>query len=206
MKKYSIILFSIVCVIVISCTNNFNEESILIHKSYGWKIQDTSLITDLDYKNFKKFKGFVKRIETIVCEDSIPRITLKHKDYIQYIRISNPCYFKYACVLLKSKNIITIHNNIIDKKGELYPMDSLEFIIKRDLNNYGKIPSYADHPDKLLFRITYDTDKFEQFPEILETLVNTYDKITQKQDIKIWIEEHTYVLPPPPPPIKTSKH
>ena len=198
MKKYNIILFSIVCVIVISCTNNFNEERIVTHKNYGWEIQNDSLIVDVDYKEFKSFEGLVNHIENVVCEDHIPRITLKNKEYIQHINISNPCYLKYICVLVKSKNIITIYNDTVEKQGCFYPLDSLELVIKRDLNNYGKAPSYADHPDKLLFKITYDTDEFLKFPETLKTLVDVYEKTAQKTTIKIWVAAPIPVPPPPP--------
>lgn len=206
MKKYSIILFSFVCIIGISCTSNSNEESLLIHKNYGWETQDDGGFVTADYKNFKSFKEFVNHIQTIVCEENIPRITLKNKQNIQHISLSNPCHLKYSCVLVKRKNIITLRNDIVEKQGRFYPLDSLELIMKRDLDNYGKRPLYADDPKKILFKIIYDTDEFLRFPETLKILVEVYEKTTQKTDIKIWLETPIPVPPPPPPPPKTNKH
>lgn len=197
--KYTISLFSIIAILIAGCTGLTVEDSSVTYKNYGYETQDNSVFVNVDYTGFKTFKSFVNHIETSVCEGQIPKIRVKNKEYVTDVSISNPCFSKYGCILLKNKNIITLHNDLVERRGRFYSLDSLEFIIKRDVENYGRNPLYADHPNKVFFKITYDTANFEKFPETLKTLVDTYEKITQRADIKIWLATPIPVPPPPPP-------
>ncbi|MBL4887462.1 MAG: hypothetical protein JKZ03_03225, partial [Flavobacteriaceae bacterium] len=81
-----------------------------------------------------------------------------------------------------------------------YPLDSLESILRRDIANNGKNPRLSDNPGKLLIYISYDKNGIEKLPNTLNKLTQAYEKITNKTDIKIWLNERFDFPPPPPPP------
>ena len=118
------------------------------------------------------------------------------------IYFQNPCWENFGCILLKEKNVIEIHNNKISKNfGEFYSLDSLKNILKRDYENNGKDPSLSDNPEKLLIQISYDKNKFKNFEQTLNKLIETYEEITKKTNINIWIIEKLEIPKPPPIPI-----
>ena len=113
----------------------------------------------------------------------------------------NPCWEGLACILIKQKNVIEIHNDTINKANEnFYPLDSLPQILKRDLENNGKNPKLSDNPEKLLIYISYDKNGIEKLPNTLNKLTASFEQVTNRKDLKIWLNEKIDIPPPPPPP------
>lgn len=187
---------------IIGCQNSEKKEKQLVQIDFGkWDKESDSLGVELVYNQFENWKDVLKRTERIACNDSIPKITLKSDNKIKTIYFHNPCWENFACILIKQKNTIEIHNDTINKKYDnFYPLDSLESVLKRDIENNGKNPMLSDNPEKLLIYVSYDKNGFENLPKTLEKLTQAYERITNKTDINIWLNEKFDIPPPPPPP------
>ncbi|GGG97413.1 hypothetical protein GCM10011416_14260 [Polaribacter pacificus] len=190
---------------IFGCQNYEKKENLLVQKEFGKFRKDSdSLSVELNLKKFNNWNELIERAERISCNDSVPKITLKTEKTSKTIYFQNPCWEKFACILIKEKNVIEIHNNKISKNsGELYTLDSLKNILKRDFENNGKNPSLSDNPEKLLIQISYDKNEFKNFEKTLEKLIETYEEIAKKRNINIWLNEKIEIIPltKPPPPI-----
>ncbi|WP_162200410.1 hypothetical protein [Kordia jejudonensis] len=191
--------------ILISCQNTTKETvpAEPIVQNFGM-IPDfnDSLSVTLQLDQFEDFEALIERTEAIACNDSLPKITLKHQNEITNVYLRNPCWKKYACILIKQKNSIEIHNDTIHKLDEhFYPLDSLTNVLRRDLENNGKIPHLCDSPEKLLIYVSYDENGIEKLPNILHLLTKAYKDISGKTDLKIWLHNRISIseMPPPPP-------
>jgi hypothetical protein len=187
---------------IIGCQNSEKKEKQLVQIDFGkWDKESVNLGVELVYNRFENWKDLLKRTEKIACNDSIPKITLKSDKKIKTIYFHNPCWENFACILLKQKNTIEIHNDTINKNYEnFYPLDSLESVLKRDIENNGENPKLSDNPEKLLIYVSYDKNGFENLPKTLDKLTQAYERITNKTDINIWLNEKFDIPPPPPPP------
>ena len=185
---------------IIGCQNSEKKDTLLVQKKYGiWNIKNDSLGVELELNRFDNWKDLLKRTERIACNDSLPKITLKTNTEIKTIYFQNPCWENFDCILIKQKNTIEIHNDTINKNYEhFYPLDSLENVLRRDIENNGKNPMLSDRPDKLLIYISYDKNGLQKLPQTLDKLTQVYERITKKTDKNIWLNEK-FDIPPPPP-------
>jgi len=190
---------------IVGCENYEKKENLLVQKEFGkWRKDNDSLSVELNLKKFNNWNELIERAEKISCNDSVPKITLKTNKALKIVYFQNPCWKNFGCILIKEKNVIEIHNNKVRKNfGELYSLDSLKSILKRDYENNGKNPSLSDNPEKLLIQISYDKDEYKKFEKTLEILTDTYEEIAKKTNLKIWLNEkfETSLLTKPPPPI-----
>jgi hypothetical protein len=190
---------------IVGCKNYEKKENLLVQKEFGkWRKDNDSLSVELNLKEFNNWNELIERAERISCNDSVPKITLKTENILKTIYFQNPCWENFGCILIKEKNVIEIHNNKISKNsGELYSLDSLKNILKRDFENNGKNPSLSDNPEKLLIQISYDKNEFKNFEKTLEKLIETYEEIAKKRNINIWLNEKIEIIPltKPLPPI-----
>ena len=177
------------------------KEKAIVQREFGdWKTENQSLGVELYTKKFNNWNALVERASKIVCNDSIPKITLKTDDEIRTIYFHNPCWEKDSYKIIKSKNVFEIHNDTIFKNKEnFFPLDSLEKILKKDLENNGINPMFSENSKKLIVSISYDkNNEFERLLNHLDKLTDKYYGITNKTDIKIWLTNREYLKPPPP--------
>lgn len=198
--KISILILTIL--ILVSCNNNTKKEKLISEKRFGfWKSKNDSVSVELELSKYKNWKDIVKHIEKIVCNDSFPKLTLKNSQLIKTVYFRNPCWKNFGCLYIRKKNVIEICNDSVIKLNKSYSLDSLENILKRNIENKGKNPSLCENPKKLLINISYD-NKFDNLPKTLDRLTDAYNKITNKTDITIWLnyKHNMEVIPPPPLP------
>lgn len=202
MKTIIKISFLIIAIsLLIRCQNSERSKPKLSVEYGKEKNQNDSLGVELRLNSFKNFRELVSRTNKIVCNDSLPKITLTSEKKLKTIYFQNPCWENYGCILIKQKNTIEIHNDTISKAWETYySIDSLENVLRRDIENYGKNPMLADNPKKLLIYLSYDFKGLERLPKTLDLIIESYSKITNSTDINIWLQEK-HEIPPPPPPI-----
>lgn len=204
--KFYIKISSLIILIlaVVSCQELQQKEKkeLLTMVDYGkWNTQNDSLGVELKLEEFKDFRELLIRTENVVCNDSLPKITIRNNQKVKTIYFHNPCWDDYGCILIKQKNVVEIHNDTIFKSWESrYPMDSLENVLRRDIENYGKNPDLADNPRKLLIYISYDSLQPDKLYRTLDGLTDVYSKITDSTNINIWLNERIDFIPPPPPP------
>lgn len=170
-------------------------------KKYGfWNSNKDSLLVNLKISDFKNFQEINDRVDEIVCNDSIPIIVLNKSNSIKKISLINPCWKKFACILIREHNVIELYNDSLIKNGKFYSSDSLEYFIKKDYSNNGKDPKFCDKPQKLIFKITADSLKLNSLNNSLDLVTQLYEKTTNKRELKIMIGTHFKPFPFPPPP------
>ncbi len=204
MKTKLVISFLFLLILgIIGCDNTVKKERQLVETEYGKKYtENKSISVELALEDFEDWRSLLRRTHRIACNDSLPKITLKTDAEIKTVYLHNPCWEGIGCLLIKEKNTIKIHNDSIGKFYEdLYPLDSLFPILKRDLENNGKDQSLSDSPDQLLIYVSYDKNGFENLPETLDKLTGAYKLISNKTDINIWLDQKVDIVPPPPPPL-----
>ena len=197
-----ILLPFLITFIIVGCQNSDQKGRHIVQKEYGkWNLENDSLGVKLEISRFTEWSDLLKRTEEIVCNDSVPKIILKRDKELKTIYLQNPCWEGLACILIKERNTIKIHNDSVSKYGEqMYILDSLDNFLKRDFENNGKNPILSDSPDKLLIYVSYDNG-FEKLPHTLDKLTTSFEKNYGKMDINIWLDEKLMIIPPPPPPI-----
>jgi hypothetical protein len=208
MKNINKIPFAVILILtIIGCRNidkKENEpeqkETALVKMEFGkWNKENDSLGVELDVNNFENWLELTNRTEKIVCDDSIPRITLTTDSEIKTIYFRNSCLKEDPIKIIKTKNVIEIYNNEINKNKEYgIPLDSLENVLRKDIENHGKNPELSESPEKLMICILYDDkNEFKNLPNILNQLTETYYRITNKTDLKILLIDKNYFSPPP---------
>ena len=194
---------------IVSCQNFYKGEKQKIQKEYG-NINhiDSSRSVELELSHYYGWRTLLEQTQRIACNDSLPKITLETDRERKTVYFNNPCWDHYACIFIKEKNTIKIHNDSIGKfHDELYPLDSLTSILKRDIGNNGKDSRLSDSPEKILIYLSYDKNRYENFPKTLDKLTQVYESITNKTDINIWLDQKLDTPPPPPPPLeKVDNH
>ncbi|WP_298420515.1 hypothetical protein [uncultured Kordia sp.] len=218
MKILLRITICILWTLVISSCQNIDEKVEkkvvkIIEKDFGLhETENDQMSVELQLDQFKDYDELINRAEMIACHDSIPKVTLQGENELRRVYLRIPCSENTGCILIKQKNVIEIHNDTINKLNEhFYPLDSLANVLRRDLENNGKIPYLCHSPEKLLIFISYDSDGLKKFPNTLKRLVNAYESVTDRNDLKIWIRERILIptppqpLPPPQPPIRLEE-
>lgn len=183
------------------------KEIAIVQREFGKReTQNDSLGVELITKSFNTWIDVVERAGMIVCNDSIPKITLNTANEIRTIYFHNPCWEDDSYQIIKSQNVIEIHNDTIFKhrKGT-FPLDSLKSVLKMDIANNGINPMLSENSEKLVISISYDKkNEFNKLLENLDKLTEHYYEITNNTDIKIWLTDQEFFKPPPPPPFKTK--
>jgi len=211
-NKFKISFVIILILAIIGCQNidkkekeSVQKEIALIQMKFGkGKTQNESRGVELNTKKFTNWNDVVERAGNIVCNDSIPKITLTTNNEIKTIYFSNSCLEEGAIRLIKLKNVIGIYNNKISKNNENdIPLDRLESILKKDIENNGEKSELSESPEKLIICIQFDgKNEFENLPNILKQLTATYYRITNKTDLKILLVDENYFSPPSRPKAK----
>jgi len=175
------------------------KETAIVYREFGkWKTESDSLSVELNTKNFNNWIGLVERAGKIICNDSIPKITLRTGNEIRTIYFHNPCLEGDSYEIIKSKNVIEIHNDTIFKHPKsTFPLDSLESVLKKDITNNGINPMLSENSKKLVISISYDKqNEFNKLLENLDKLTNQYYGITNNTDIKIWLTDKEFFKSP----------
>ena len=135
MKNTLKLSFAIILILLINgCGKNEKKEqepkeTVVVQREFGkWKTKNDSLVVELNTKKFNNWNDLVERVGKIVCNDSIPKITLRTNNEIRTIYFHNPCWEDDSYKIIKSKNVFEIHNDTIFKheKGTfpLVPKDT----------------------------------------------------------------------------------
>jgi hypothetical protein len=208
-NKIKISFAAILILTILGCRNidkkekeSTQKETALVQMKFGkWNKQNDSLGVELDVNNFNNWFDLIKQTEKIVCNDSIPKITITRDSEIKTIYFRNTCLKEDSIRLIKLKNVIEIYNNTISKNNESgIPLDNLENILRKDIENNGENLSLSESSEKLTVCIHYDDkNEFKNLPNILNQLTETYYRITNKTDLKILLIDKNYFSLPPRP-------
>jgi hypothetical protein len=209
MRQLLKISFTLILILIfIGCKKDEKKEqkpvvkkNVVVQTEFGkWNEHNESLGVELNFKKFDNWNDLVKRAGNIVCNDSIPKVTIKTNNHTKIIYFQHPCWESGASKPVKSNNVLEIDNDTIFKpKSNTFPLDSLESVLTKDIHNNGLNPYFSESPKKLVISITYDKESdFKNLGEILDRLTQQYYSITNKTDIKIWLTDKEFLKPPKP--------
>ena len=185
-----------------ACKEVVKEKELKVYGAYLTTVKKNSEV-ELKLSSFKHFEKLITRIDDLVCNDSIPQISIQKNDIHKVINLRNICFNNYACVLIKQRNVIEIHNDTIFKQNKPYPLNDLISSIQRDYLNNGKLADHCSDPEKFLIQISYD-DTFDNLEEVLYLITEAYDSIQPEVSLKIWLVNRVEEIIPPPPPAPES--
>lgn len=186
-------------VLLFSCYENDSVKT----EYFGKLITRSELkIVEVKLIQYDSFKQISDRVEKIVCHDSIPMIELHSKENKKLIFFQNPCWKNYGCILIRLRNIFKIKNDTIFKGGFAFLPDSLEYILRKDIENKDKDILFSQGKERLIISISYDEKEYriDRLLNTLDRVTDAYKKITDTTDMIIFIEREIPSPPPPPPP------
>jgi len=181
----------------IACKEVQKENELKTYGAYLMTVEKNSEVV-LNLSSFKHFENLITHIDYLVCNNSVPQISIQKNNIHKVINLGNICFENYGCVLIKQRNVIEIHNDTIFKQDKPYPLNNLKSIMQRDYLNNGKLDAYCSDPEKFLIQISYD-DTFDNLEEVLHVITEAYDNIQPEVSLKIWLVNHVLELIPPPP-------
>ena len=204
--KFKISVLTFLGLTIIGCQNVekkeknlIQEEKQLIQKEFGkLKTDNESLEVEININQFNNWNDLAGRTEEIICNDSLPIIKFTTDKELKTIYFNNVCLDGSSFPGIKQKNVVEINNDVIKKNERIFPLDSLESVLRRDIKNNGEKPRLSENPNKLTILISYDNG-FQNLTKTLDRLTKTYEKITNKTDINIWlVDEGNFKIPPRP--------
>lgn len=188
-----------------SCQNKLEtKEKSLVQTTYGkQEFDNDSLDVELDTSKFNKWTDFLERFNEIVCNDSVPRITLTNQKEVKHIYFLNACWEKDELPCMRQSISLSIHNNKLRKyfDNTYLPLDSLESIFSSSVTFLEEESQMNGEPTKQFIYITYDKiNEFKTLPTTLDSITEAYNQATKKTDIHILLVEKLPFPPAPPPP------
>ena len=204
LKQYSLLLSFI---FLLSCVKNkIKDDSIPSKQDYGKDfIYNKEPTIELNLKDYKDYDQLAGKIESIVCNDSIPIISFNDIKGLKSIYLGKLC-LSDTINKIKQNNIIQVHNNYIIKNGIEYSLENLSQVLKKDYSNQGKNPNYSESPEKIKIFISYDYDGLKKLINTLSIITNIYDQLNIEKDLRVFLKRKNNESPPiTPKPKKRRK-
>lgn len=167
-------------------------------------------LKDKDSFYLKEFSSYKSIIDTLWYYNKNIRNPVfiienaENKYFFKPVELPFGCYPE----LIRFKNFIVIYKDSISHTDTSYPKDSLKYILKKNLLNFGLDKEYANSPDKLIIR--FSKPKEVSVPYITSNLIsifNTYNEINEASldSLELNIDFREFIHKPPPPlPLSVS--
>ena len=182
MKKYLLLTFVTLIILLSSCSQKNNKLTIEYNKSLV-KSDPNKVIVQINIDSISDFKMFQERIQSAVCAKEIPVILFQINDTIKKIYTTEFCWDYLDNISYKARNNIDILDDVIRKDEKIYSLDSLCNLMKKDFLNYGKNPNFSDHPENLIVNISYTSKEFNNLKFLLNRITNCYDNLGMKTQL-----------------------
>ncbi len=182
MKKYLLLTFVTLIILLSSCSQKNNKLTIEYNKSLV-KSDPNKVIVQINIDSISDFKMFQEKIQSAVCAKEIPVILFQINDTIKKIYTTEFCWDDLDNISYKARNNIDIIDDVIRKDEKIYSLDSLCNLMKKDFLNYGKNPNFSDHPENLIVNISYTSKEFNNLKFLLNRITNCYDNLGMKTQL-----------------------
>lgn len=195
MKKIILILFSI---ILFSCQKKEKLKFYYPTKNIFLKLKNTS---ELNLQNFANFDKLVDTLEYYKYKGKTTTFKLENKISEYNFKVST-FFGNCSPPLIKFKNIIGISNDTIFKNRS-YSIDSLYYLLKKDLLNNRKDPRFSDSPKKLIISLSVsEKETTFELKKLLTKVFQSYNKIKEETkdsiELNLQFNRRVKILPPPP--------
>ena len=142
--------------------------------------------------SFKNWEEYVRAINRMICNDTLPLVSIKKENKTKNIIIANPSFCSgIACY--SSKEVVIIHPDTILKPGHLhhYPLDSMPVVIKREWQKQKANPESTGKRQKLIFEIAYPPNYSDwyHFIKTLDMLTENFYTVTGQKNIIIILRD-----------------
>jgi len=158
--------------------------------------KNKDIIVTIDPNNYVSFDQLINRVEQIVCNDSIPTISVYNKNVEKQIGLANPCWEGVGCILIRRRNVLKIQDEKI-KINETVELDSLGEYISKHYNNYGKSHFLSENPRKARISITYKDLPISGLKTLTKKIIEFYEIQKIETPLILTLDR---LIPPPPPP------
>ena len=198
MKTFSEIARILVVFLMMFSCNQITKESYYYPNEFEFSKNKNS--PDLSFNEFKDFNKLIDSLEILndYGKKAVFKLKRNKKEYNFIVSTffgsdSGPIKIKFKNILrLSSDSIYKIH-------GNNYPIDSLDYMLKKDLLNFRQNERFSDSPKKLIVSITTDLDKVEN---LLFKVFDSYNKIKLESSDSIQLNIHfnklITIVPTPP--------
>ena len=154
---------------------------------------------NLTFGIFDNFNELIDSLESLNFNNQSSIMKIKN-GRIEYNFVAKTFYHKQSPpIFLKFKNILRVSKDSIYKGENLYSIDSLPNILKKDLLNYSIDENYSDSPNKLVISIT---SELKDLNPLLIRIFNEFNQIKEKSNdsimLNIYFNERIGIYPPPP--------
>ena len=190
--------------VVMACKERSDEkeksepiEEQLVLKEYG-HLAEFSIFpqTELSPGDFDSFSNLFERCEEIVCNDSVPVISIDSESVIKKVRLVNKCPENESRFSRDSSLVyISIRNDSIYKDRVFYPIDSLGHFITTKFERGIQIDK------KFIIILTNESCKKDSLVNRIDYLTDLYESETGRTDVGILFFDRSLIPPPPTPPI-----
>ncbi len=203
MYKY---LITILLIVITGCKNEKQQDKSnnLVEKLEPNNEDNTVTLQFTEYDNYL---SFLKRVDEIVCNDSVPVVKIRINDTEYIHKFSTPCWDRIGDILIKQKNVLIVHDDSIEKRFtnpwmcKKFELSTLGFILEKDMSNNGKNENWSESPAKHILSISVSDDSINKLQPIFLELSRAYERNFINSDIRIWLTDYVpYFEPPPPPP------
>jgi hypothetical protein len=191
--RITIIPILTVYLITFSCSQN----KISKVEFYGQIDESNSNeIVKVEPSQFQSFDNLVERVEQVICNDSIPAISIKENGVEKIVRIANPCWEGVACILIKRRNILKIEDEKIKMEFPV-SLDSLETYISNHYNNNGKSYRFSESANRAIISISFREKDMENLRSILSKIIKFHTSLNLNLPLVVHLD---VIIPPPPLP------
>lgn len=151
----------------------------------------------VDIKTFNNFNSLIDSVENL--KYSSKPVFLKFKKDDKTFNILASTFFGQDYPpLIKIRNIISVGKDSIWKYKK-YPIQNLEQVLKKDLENFGRDNSFSDSPYKLIVSVTSELNELEA---VILNVCTTFNKIKKESSdslvLNLQLNRRFEIFPPPP--------
>lgn len=203
-------LITIFLIVVSGCKNERQQDkNIDLTEKVVSNIEDNMVA--LEFSEFDDFRNLLKRVDEIVCNDSVPVVIMRVNDTTYIHKVSTPCWDKIGDILIKQKNVLIVHDDSIEKRFtkpwmcKKFELSKLGSVLEKDISNNGKDENWSESPAKHILSISVSNDSLNKLQPIFLELSRAYERNFLNSDIRIWLTDYTPYFEPPPPPKEPEK-
>ena len=151
----------------------------------------TEEIDTIKLSDFKNYNELIGELENLNYRNKYGLLKLENDNEIFNLMLTTRYGYCYGGPIIKEKNLIVISEDSIKKNEEIFGIDSLPTILKKDLNNNGKINRYAESSEKLRISIALkNPENYHQMESYLKNLIGEFNELneTKKYELNIQID------------------
>ena len=145
------------------------------------------LEVEINLTDFENFTQLERRLYDSMCIDSIPKFVIELPNETLEIFPWNlwPDYIED----FSKSDVIIVQDDFFIKADRVYPLDSLESIVKKDLANNGKQIGWSEGPEWLLFQVSSEREDLTAFSNLLVLLTKIHDKHNKQNNLNILVSD-----------------